>query len=877
MALLTLAISIVTMGSISVYAASMGSTAPDFNWGGGETNNNADFMLVRSANTGDMSYMQLPIYFKNKPTANVTLSIYSMERGGPGGTQFDQFVEITAPSSNTNRYNAQGNFTIDKDAFSIDNGGEGTDLWRAIVGLRLRNGDNSNPADTSYRNRIAFKLRVPNNGIIGTATGNNNGYISTVAENVAANHAYKFKIPLATPCRVESEIRRTISLYDLDSGHVDNGGRTITVNIRNSVSGNVISNSSGVYNLIRSGSLGDVGTYNLTMDFQPKGKYYLEVSGVDEINMVQYKIPFDTGNFETGCPVQQQYDIVHTYTAPPATTLPNHTATYTWGIKNNGPDSVPTNYNINGTRDVEGRAVWTSGTRGNASSACYATNGLDVGSTIRGCTNTFTIPAGAIPLTNYCQRLEYRPDADNVPGWHRTGNVCTQVPYNYTLRPFIGINPIATGQLNGPVKISPSILNSRTDGTRSEPITWQVHQLLYAPGANHDTRSMQKSTNPACAHYTGESSCTRVASAHGVTVNPGTLALTDPAFDTVIQEIDAGTEVCYSLSITKWQNIPGSSAGSDWRHTPLACFTVAKTPKLQVRGGDVRVHGNGTAGTGGITTSNSSFGTPSKTYGSWTEYGAISNGANISFASGAGLLAGHASSVAAPAPWSQLTLSNVRVVGVTKSVALGGYTLGLQSQNLRTYFNSLPATGAAVSNLTVSIPGNLQVYDFGTADVSLTSVANPAGSYIIRTTGTVTIDSNITLDTDLTLGTISQIPQVVIAAGNITVSAAVYQVDAWLLASNQITTCPIPTGVPNPPVATNGLALTDCAIPLTINGPVQAKTVHFYRTAGGDSDQATQAAETINFSGYAYLWLKQLQTRASHVVTTYSIEKPPRF
>lgn len=328
---------------------------------------------------------------------------------------------------------------------------------------------------------------------------------------------------------------------------------------------------------------------------------------------------------------------------------------------------------------------------------------------------------------------------------------------------------------------------------------------------------------------------------------------------TVPENAVVGTRYCQRLTYR-----PNNSENTGNTNSSEMCTTVVeppKAPKLQVRGGDVRVHD------GGITTSTSRF--SGRTYGSWTEYGAVSSGVNAVFGSGAGLLMGNTSDAATPSAWSRLTFANVNTTGIT---ALGDYALGVQTSGLRGLFAGLDAENRT-GNFALEATGGSRVLDFGSGNVTLTGATGITGSYVIRTTGTVTITSNIELNDTLSITNLANMPQVAIVAGDIIINPEVSRVDAWLLADDEITTC----RVASPPVDGDGLTRSTCNTPLTINGPVQARKLHPYRTAGGERAAATAAAETINLPGYTYLWARQLRNDPQSVITTYTTELPPRF
>lgn len=326
-----------------------------------------------------------------------------------------------------------------------------------------------------------------------------------------------------------------------------------------------------------------------------------------------------------------------------------------------------------------------------------------------------------------------------------------------------------------------------------------------------------------------------------------------------IQPGDVGRTICRRT----YANPGGAATGQE--ASASVCYVIPvpriKRPTIHVTGGDVRVHN------GEIITSTSKYG---RTYGSWGEYGAVSSGKNETFSSGAGLLHGHTNDYTAPSPWSKLTFANVGSDGITN---LGNYALGSQTGNARQFFRELDATSVSSNNYTLSASDGRRVLDFGNRNITLSGAANITGEFIIRTTGTVTITSDILLNTSLSLARPADIPQVVIVARGIVIEPSVENIDAWLLADDTITTCRVAA----PPITGNGLSSNDCNRPLRVNGPVQARKIHLYRTFGSGIAAPETAAETFNLPAYIYLWAYQQTIDSARVTTMYTTEQPPRF
>ena len=89
--------------------------------------------------------------------------------------------------------------------------------------------------------------------------------------------------------------------------------------------------------------------------------------------------------------------------------------------------------------------------------------------------------------------------------------------------------------------------------------------------------------------------------------------------------------------------------------------------------------------------------------------------------------------------------------------------------------------------------------------------------------------------------------------------------------SGSITTC-------NQVANATALRSTNCTNPLTINGPVAARTLNLWRTAGSGSGAASgDPAEVINLRPDAFLWATSYSADAGRVPTVSTKELPPRF
>lgn len=185
-----------------------------------------------------------------------------------------------------------------------------------------------------------------------------------------------------------------------------------------------------------------------------------------------------------------------------------------------------------------------------------------------------------------------------------------------------------------------------------------------------------------------------------------------------------------------------------------------------------------------------------------------------------------------------------------------------------------------------------------------------SNALVIHVSGDLTINTNIcagdgtckNLDNTLMLGSrnsgvytnIYSVPQVlIIADGNIIISDAVTQIDAWLITNGNINTC-------------NGLnfysgnySASTCGRQLIVNGPVFANSLTLARNSGADpgagsgnniydhsgnpiyynltDDGSVQPAEIFNLRPDVLFWAYSQAQRYSQANVTYTRELAPRY
>lgn len=332
-----------------VFAATAGNTGPSPGVQSYTTSNdntaNPKYVLVRSPNTGDMSSMEIPLYYNSEsaPAHDFTLAINNVLCGNQsscGGTApntrrsdpgNNQYLEVNVRTGSRTQMLGRvrgGTVTIPHSAFVLH---QETQTYRAVLILELRNGNNGSSPTNVWRNRISFRLAITNptaNAYIGNAVGNSTSYVNLIAAspNESPAKSYGYKINFATPCTVTQPTQQTIQLYDLDNNNADNSEMNVSVSVKRA-DGTAVP-------IETSGHRGDTDTYRIKMTFEVGGKYVLIVNGISSINMVQYKLPFDSINSERLCQPP------HTETEPACygSTLPtlaniNEALTFTTSVK----------------------------------------------------------------------------------------------------------------------------------------------------------------------------------------------------------------------------------------------------------------------------------------------------------------------------------------------------------------------------------------------------------------------------------------------------------------------------------------------------------------------------------------------------------------
>ncbi|MGO3702252.1 MAG: hypothetical protein ACTJG2_03670 [Candidatus Saccharimonadales bacterium] len=353
----------------------------------------------------------------------------------------------------------------------------------------------------------------------------------------------------------------------------------------------------------------------------------------------------------------------------------------------------------------------------------------------------------------------------------------------------------------------------------------------------------------------------------------GTTSLLDDGSEAISAPLEAGDRICY---ITSVQRPTYNHSANDWLHSAAACVAVGSRPHVQVRSGDLFVGGK-------IITGNTSrqAGAERRTYGSWSEYGAVVGNSVRGFGSGSiyrmGMQQGRSN-------LGFLTFANVPNPGRFGTVTDGSSTLA-------EFFAAMPAEGRTVSGTDplldlASLPeGRHVIRPTGNIRVQGALAENRSVIILMRPNATARVVGNVaTPEAASSLGRLSQL---VIAPAsnnsnfNIHVSPGATRVDSWMIApEGRIDTCNAnvaPTPRTAPHKGDGG-----CGNNLFVNGPVAARAILLGRAGGQDRADGAPVqsvpAESFNLRPDAYLWVaQQVNSSGARYVTTQSVDLPPRY
>jgi len=461
-----------------------------------------------------------------------------------------------------------------------------------------------------------------------------------------------------------------------------------------------------------------------------------------------------------------------------------------------------------------------------------------------------------------CGYLSAKPASQNNPPEYVSSFICKFIPYDYTLTPSVTVNPSEYIESGATYTVSPSVNNSGP--TKSESIEWQLTRTIVLPGKTIDNKNGGISDTEPCTYYDNANAvCSRVETGTTVFNNDSTW-LSGTKLDKYISEAGdyaVGTHICFALSVKPYKN-----GENKWSHSVAVCIIVSKKPKVQVWGGDL-ISG------GGVTSSTSIKGI--SMFGSWVEYGIFAAGLIKGTASGSAF-AGNGltpiSTPVSPCGYSMLSFVNAGTSACSSSSIIGNYTSSWPVTDIAASF---PGDGEPISGTFVPSSTGEGVHIYSAGDLKLDTSELFKKTVIIKASGTVTIIGNQTYSNG-PYTNVSDLPQLVIIAKDIVINGDVKNVDAWLVAKPAVDK----TGGSIKTCNEIGNTVGKCNNKLTVNGPVIAKTLYLYRTAGSGIENATaigDPAEVFNLRADAYLWATARANVNSKIQTVYTTELPPRF
>lgn len=571
---------------------------------------------------------------------------------------------------------------------------------------------------------------------------------------------------------------------------------------------------------------------------------------------------------------QVDYNLSASSSANRSSALPNERITWTHRLNNNGPGAT--------TQTTWSNLGMSGFTNGWGSGLSEATTGANAGvGVIRdgwGYT-VYDVTQNDVGNT-LCQWVQFDPTNASGGRNGRGNSACVSVPYRYSLTPSINPLPGYT-EAGSTVTVTPRVVNNGP--TKSRSTTWQISYITIAPGAGipggaasgSDPCSFYRPSVLTCAAANFDNgaptSGNEVFLPPGKTLTPGVATIGDLA---------VGTQVCYALSVNARSDSPGSTP---WMHSTPSCIVIAKRPSVQVTGSDVII-GKGLNSKIVTSINKKNLNGQVKVYGSWGEYAVAASGVVTGMASGAGLSDGRESAVRAgvaepTCPVSFLTLTNGTTGACSETTLKGGYSVGAQLPNITSRFTQSTNKGA---NPTIDVATEPSGVYRATGNVTVNASADVSEgrSIVINApAATVTITGGGIRYANGPYASAAQIPQVVIIADRINIQGSVGRIDAWLLATGTngiIRTCsdvPVITAAQS-----TSLNANVCANQLTVNGPVAARKLYLYRTAGsGTGGRSAEAAEVFNLRPDAYLWATNFNANGGRLQTAATEELPPRF
>lgn len=237
-------------------------------------------------------------------------------------------------------------------------------------------------------------------------------------------------------------------------------------------------------------------------------------------------------------------------------------------------------YNLQSTvlnRGIVPRTGYTWSSQGSSVTATLDVTGLATNNA--GHTDTQTINIGVYRcFSTRSDRPTGACFATNVPV-----TVTRAAGIDFNLTPSITGTPAFTdGDSTGANKatLSPSVNNTGSTAS-TNTIQWRIVHFNVAPNLAIPGGG-DSGTIPETFYGNG---AVAIANGTGQTFAKNVTNLS--VSSQVIGDFPIGTRICYALSVQ-----PITQSNAAWRHSAPFCVTIAKSPKFQVHGGDIRVGSN---------------------------------------------------------------------------------------------------------------------------------------------------------------------------------------------------------------------------------------------------------------------------------------------
>ncbi len=480
-----------------------------------------------------------------------------------------------------------------------------------------------------------------------------------------------------------------------------------------------------------------------------------------------------------------------------------------------------------------------------------------------------------------CQHVSFSPASPGDDGDYDSDEACVYVQYKYELTPSLGTLPSYVQDDTTTIEnISAKVDNSGP--TKSKKARYAVARFVLRDKSTDGSFG----GTTTYGNFNGDWPCSIVGSGDVKNTTGGTdhtncktLASSSdkefgaqnngsgsstsldgsPYTDDDLSGLQVGDSLCYIVMVSNYNQNVGDN---DFRYI-IQCMPVAKRPKVQFWGADVRTDSK--VGTSKTTIIDSSLG--SRTWGSWAEYGILA-GDVVSSASGAGLSAtgdGQSGSVITIAH-NNLTFANTTPPG------LGHFGVASATKIPATFSEKASDADIGDSEISVTVLSSQDRWK-KTGNLTITAGEVTKGkTVILNVSGTVTITGDITYEDGY--NSVSELPQLVIRARNIVVASDVTAVNAWLIAEEgYVSTCDAVDGT----AWLEGIRNDTCDKQLRINGPIVADKLYLRRTYGGQKGEIGTPAEILNLRPDTYLWAQGISQDSGAIKTTYLKELPPRY